>query len=57
MYLFYSKDSKAYFHLLREIAPKNEVDIDFAGFNVSSHAMFLNLINIKIMDRFRNVGS
>ncbi|XP_040205052.1 plastin-1 [Rana temporaria] len=27
------KDSKAYFHLLREIAPKNEVDIDFAGFN------------------------
>lgn len=27
------KDSKAYFHLLREIAPKNDVFIDFAGFN------------------------
>ncbi|KAM5164842.1 plastin-1 isoform 1-T2 [Mantella aurantiaca] len=27
------KDSKAYFHLLREIAPKDEVLIDFAGFN------------------------
>ncbi|XP_072264020.1 plastin-1 isoform X2 [Pyxicephalus adspersus] len=27
------KDSKAYFHLLREIAPKDDVFIDFAGFN------------------------
>ncbi|PIO37678.1 hypothetical protein AB205_0055150, partial [Aquarana catesbeiana] len=27
------KDSKAYFHLLREISPKNDVFIDFAGFN------------------------
>ncbi|XP_071995690.1 plastin-1 [Engystomops pustulosus] len=27
------KDSKAYFHLLREIAPKNDVFIDFSGFD------------------------
>ncbi|XP_018411123.1 PREDICTED: plastin-1 [Nanorana parkeri] len=27
------KDSKAYFHLLRQIAPKDDVFIDFAGFN------------------------
>ncbi|XP_068136881.1 plastin-1 [Hyperolius riggenbachi] len=27
------KDSKAYFHLLREIAPKDEIFIDFAGFH------------------------
>uniref|UniRef100_A0A8C5MKT3 Plastin 1 n=1 Tax=Leptobrachium leishanense TaxID=445787 RepID=A0A8C5MKT3_9ANUR len=30
------KDSKAYFYLLREIAPKEDVRIDFSGFSESS---------------------